>query len=217
MDFYATLACHAEEMTLGEKPLVVWAAGLVNGLMKRARRFASYQYDHRLEEIDPFPVFIFEKGVVADADLFITEHLKALYGIVAGESNYEALSDFVLEKEKLVNFGYYENDLILIKRFGAAVSSEESQTILDLIRLAYALYWSLRAYNFFLEVEIDKVQRVLAHLPPYYKFWAMPRSYQQFSREAINFMRDKLAIVDSLQNVMAHIPRSDSDWHLRTV
>jgi hypothetical protein len=64
-------------------------------------------------------------------------------GLVCGEPNYDELSDFVLEQEKLKNFGYYENELIFIKRFGAAVSSAESQTILDLIRLAYALYWSL--------------------------------------------------------------------------
>jgi hypothetical protein len=39
--------------------------------------------------------------------------------LVCGEPNYDALSDFVLEQEKLRNFGYYENELILIKRFGA--------------------------------------------------------------------------------------------------
>jgi hypothetical protein len=69
-------------------------------------------------------------------------------------------------RKKLKNFGYYENELILIKRFGAAVSSAESQTILDLIRLAYALYWSLRAYNFLLEKEIDKAQAPLGGFAP---------------------------------------------------
>jgi predicted regulator of amino acid metabolism with ACT domain len=45
----------------------------------------------------------------------------------------------------------------------------------------------------------------------------MPGRYQTFSREAMDFVKDKLAIVDSLHNVQANIPRIDSDWHLRTV
>ncbi len=137
--------------------------------------------------------------------------------MVSGEPNYDALSNFVLDQEKLVNFGYYENELILIKRFGAVVSSEESRAVLDLIRLAYALYWNLRAYNFFLDREMDNAQALLADLPPYYKFWAMPRRYQAFSREAMGFTLDKLAIVDSLYNVSVNMPRIDSDWHLRTI
>lgn len=217
LDFLATLSCRAEALTVGSRSITEWAHSLVDEVIAGARRFASHSYDRRLEDVDPFPVFVFEKSAVTDATEFITKNQKALTGIVSGEANYDALSDFVLEQEKLRNFGYYENELILIKRFGAVVSSEESGTILELIRLAYSLYWSLRSYNFLLEKEIDQAQNVLAKLPPYYKFWAMPSSYQRFSREAMDFVRDKLAIVDSLHNVQANIPRIDSDWHLRTI
>jgi hypothetical protein len=217
LDFLATLSCRAEALTVGARSVTEWAHSLVDEVIAGAKRFASHSYDRRLEDVDPFPVFVFEKGGVGDATEFITKNKKALTGIVSGEANYDALSEFVLEQEKLRNFGYYENELILIKRFGAVVSSEESGTILDLIRLAYSLYWSLRSYNFLLEKEIDQAQSVLAKLPPYYKFWAMPSSYQRFSREAMDFVRDKLAIVDSLHNVQTNIPRIDSDWHLRTI
>ncbi|MBK6879501.1 MAG: hypothetical protein IPN65_06835 [Elusimicrobia bacterium] len=217
LDVLATLSCRAEALTVGARSITEWAHSRVDEVIAGAKRFASHAYDRRLEDVDPFPVFVFEKGAVADATEFITKNQKALTGIVSGEPNYDALSDFVLEQEKLRNFGYYENELILIKRFGAVVSSEESNTILELIRLAYSLFWSLRSYNFLLEKEIDQAQSVLAKLPPYYKFWSMPSSYQRFSREAMDFVRDKLAIVDSLHNVQTNIPRIDSDWHLRTI
>jgi hypothetical protein len=206
MDLFASLSCRAEAVSVGKTSMAVWARQLVDGLIERARPFASYQYERRLE-----------KGVVHDAEAFVGRHRKALFGIVAGEPNYDGLSDFVLEKEKLVNFGYYENELILIKRFGAVVSSEEVHTILDLVRLAYAVYWNLRGYNYFLDSEIDHAQKLLSELPPYYKLWVMPQRYQQFSREALGFGQDKLAIVDSIYNVSGNIPHIDSDWHLRTI
>jgi hypothetical protein len=217
MDFLAALACRVEAVSVGKTPIGNWARTLVDGLIHRAKKFASHQYERRLSEVDIFPVFVFEKGVVDKAGDFIEKHEKALFGIVSGEANYDALSDFVLDQEKLTNFGYYEKDLILIKRFGAVVSSEESNTILDLIRLAYGLYWNLRAYNYLLDVEMDQAKVLLSKLPPYYKFWAMPQRYQKFSSEAMEFGMDKLAIVDSLYNVTSNIPQIDSDWHLRTI
>jgi hypothetical protein len=217
LGLFTALSCQAEAIAVGKTGITAWARSLVDGLIERAERFASHRYERRLDEVDPFAVFVLEKGAVASADAFVKKHRKALYGIVAGEPDYDDLSDFVLEQEKLVNFGYYENELILIKRFGAVVASGESRTILELIRLAYALHWNLRAYNVFLDQEGDLAQAMLSNLPPWYKLWVMPRRYQQFSREAIGFGMDKLAIVDSLHNFTLQVPRIDSDWHLRTV
>lgn len=217
LTLFNALSSRTEALAVGKIGIGAWARTLVDGLIERAKEFASYQYERRLVDIDIFPIFAFEKGVVEDAEAFLKRHRKALYGIVSGEANYDALSDFVLENEKLVNFGYYENEVVLIKRFGAVVSSEESRNILRLIRLAYALYWNLRAYNFFLDEEVDNAQALLQKLPPYYRFWEMPQRYQQFSREAMGFGMDKLAIVDSIYNVSANVPGIDSDWHLRTL
>lgn len=217
MDFFANFSCRVETAFVGKTVITSWARTMVDGLLARAKKFARHQYERRLTDVDMFPVLIFEKGVVVNAGQFIQKNQKALYGIVAGEANYDALSGFVLDQEKLVNFGYYENELILIKRFGAVVAAEESGTILDLIRLAYSTYWNLRAYNFLMDEEVDQARALLSRLPPYYKFWAMPGRYQRFSTEAIAFGMDKLAIVDTLYNVSANIPHIDSDWHLRTI
>ena len=86
-----------------------------------------------------------------------------------------------------------------------------------MVKLAYSQYWSLKSYNFILDKELDNAQHVLEHLPPYYKFWQIPSQYQRFSKEALDFGRDKLAIVESLYSVGPNIPRIDADWHLRTL
>ncbi len=217
MDFFADFFCRIENSFMGKTVITSWARTLVDGLLFRAKKFATHEYERRLTDVDLFPVLVLGKGAVANAAQFIQKNQKALFGIVAGETHHESLSDFVLEQDRLVNFGYYENDLILIKRFGAVVASGESKIILDLIRLAYSTYWNLRAYNFLMDEEVDQARALLSHLPPYYKFWAMPQRYQRFSTEAMAFGMDKLAIVDTLYNVSANIPHIDSDWHLRTI
>jgi len=222
----ARLSCFAESLHVGKTPVVKYCQGLVHGVIQQASKYASYRYEKRLEEEDLFPVFVVGESLaegqesgkpIREADAFIRKHQKALYGIVAGEPRYEDLSEFVLKREQIQNYGYYENEIVLMERFGALVYSPESQTILELIKLTYAQYWSLKAYNFILDQELDDAQRVLEHLPPYYKFWRIPNQYQRFSVEAMDFSRDKLAIVESLYTVGTRIPRIDADWHLRTL
>jgi len=222
----ARLSCFAESLNVGHTPVVKYCQGLVHGVIETASEYANYRYEKRLEEEDLFPIFVLAEGLdggpaggklVRDADSFIRKNRKALYGIVAGEPRYEDLSEFVLERDPLKNFGYYENEMVLAERFGALVYSPESQTILEMMKLTYALYWSLKSYNFILDHELDDAQRVLEHLPPYYKFWRIPNQYQRFSKEAMDFSRDKLAIVESLYTVGMKIPHIDADWHLRTL
>jgi hypothetical protein len=221
----ARLSCFAENLHVGHTPVVRYCQGLVNGVIETASAYANYRYEKRFEQEDLLPIFILgetlEEGdsgkLIKDAGHFIKRHQKALFGIVAGEPRYEDLSEFVLQTEQLRNFGYYENEIILAERFGSLIYSAESQTILDLIKLNYAIYWSLKSYNFILDKELDDAQRVLEHLPPYYKFWQIPGKYQRFSKEAMDFSRDKLAIVESLYTVGTQIPRIDADWHLRTL
>jgi hypothetical protein len=89
---------------VGGAPIAEWAHTLVDAVIANAKRFASHTYDRRLEEVDPFPIFVFEKGVVENAGAFIRQNQKALTGLVCGEPNYDALSDFVLEQEKVKKF-----------------------------------------------------------------------------------------------------------------
>lgn len=213
----AEISCHAEKISVGKISVSEWCQTRVDELIDRAQEFATHRYDLRFKDSEIFPIFILDPFQVENADTFIRESYKALYGIVAGEANFDMLSDFVFQKEPLGNFGYYENELILLKRFGAVVSSSESETIQQLIALAYAQYWSLKSYHFVLDSETDSAQKLLQDLPPYYKFWQIPARYRKFSTDAIDFGKDKLSIVDSLYNVSTNIPKIDSDWHLRTI
>lgn len=213
----AELSCNLEKLFIGKTGVSEWCQKRVKELIERAQSFAIHRYDLRLEESETFPTFIFHPSHVKNADHFIRQHYKALYGIVAGEPNFDMLSDFVFTKEPLANLGYYENELILLKRFGAVISSNEFDTLLDLVALSYAQYWSLKSYHFVLDSEVDSAQKLLDRLPPYYKFWEIPSRYRRFSQDAIDFGKDKLSIVDSLYNVSKNIPKIDMDWHLRTI
>jgi hypothetical protein len=214
---FATLANSVTQLFIGNHPITSWAAAFVNDFLSSAKPLAQYEYEQRLEELDFLPIFSLEPDTVPDADAFLEKHYKILYGIVTGEINYDLLSAFVITKERLTNLGYYENELILIKRFGAIIASQEASIILDIFRLTYALYWMLRSYNFLLDAEIDHAQSLLSGLPPWYKFWRMPRRYETFATEGIDFVRDKLAIVDSMHQVLSKTIQIDSDWHLRTI
>lgn len=216
-DSLAAMACEAESINVAGEPILLWCQERAQELIREAQQFAIHRYDQRLEETEIFPVFIFQPSEVKNADQFIRSHYKTLYGIVAGESNFDRLSDFVFQRDPLANLGYYENELIMVKRFGAVVSSLESRTILDLISLVYAQYWSLKSYHFVLNGEVDTAQRTLENLPPYYKFWKIPAQYQQFSKDAIDFGKDKLSIVESLYNVSTDLPGIESDWHMQII
>jgi hypothetical protein len=222
----AKLSCFAENIQVGKAPIIKYCESHVDGVIRQASRYADYRYERRLEDAELFPIFVIGEALSKDqvreelpqvSEAFIRRNRKALYGIVAGEPRYEDLSDFVLERGKLQNYGYYEDEMILMERFGAVVYSPESRTILNLMRIAYSQYWSLRSYNFLLDRELDNAEHVLADLPPYYKFWKIPGQYQRFSKEAMDFGRDKLAIVESLYSAGPNIPRIDADWHLRTL
>lgn len=213
----ADMACNAEKITVGKVLISDWCQSLISEMIEKAQKFAAHRYDLRLKDNDIFPVFVFNPEQVGNADLFIRENYKALYGIVSGEPHFDRLSDFVFQKEPLGNFGYYENEVILLKRFGAVASSSESAVVLDLIALGYAQYWSIKSYHYYMDNEMSNAQKLLENLPPYYKFWSIPSRYQQFSREAIDFGKDKLSIIDSLYNISTDSPRIDNDWHLRTL
>jgi hypothetical protein len=217
----AQLSCFAEKIHVGRAQIVNYCQSLVDDAIQHVQKYASYRYEKRLTEADVYPAFVLDEFLtqegITDANEAIRRHQKELYGIVAGEPQYEKLSEFALERGKLKNYGYYADEVIMVERFGAVVHSNEAPTVLELIKLAYSQYWNLRAYNFILDGELDDAQVMLDRLPPYYKFWQIPRQYQRFSREAMDFGQDKLAIVESLYALTGNLPRIDADWHLRTI
>jgi hypothetical protein len=216
IDYLARLSSQVEKIRVGKAGIVPYCSSLVEGLVQRAVIYATYKYDKRFADVEIFPICLLTETPAEDVQSFIDRNYNALFGLVAGETRYNSLSRFVLEKERLINYGYYENEIILIKRFGALVYSAEATTIVQMIKLAFAQYWSMRTYNFLLDGEMDTSRKLLEQLPPYYKFWKLLSSYQLFSTEALDFDRDKIAIIDSLYNV-TNIPQVESDWHLRTL
>ena len=111
----AEISCRGEKISIGGTPILEWSRTRAESLIERAQEFATHRYDLRLKDSDLFPVFSFAPSQVENADEFIRENYKALYGIVAGEPQFDSLSDFVFQKEPLANFGYYETELILLK------------------------------------------------------------------------------------------------------
>ncbi|MCB4791870.1 MAG: hypothetical protein LHV68_08280 [Elusimicrobia bacterium] len=217
LNYLARISCNVEKIKVGKTGIISYCQASVESLMQRANKYATYHYEYRLKDTELFPIFLLKDPPSEDADAFIKKNIKPLFGLVVGEADYDNLSSFVLEQQELINYGYYENDIILIKRFGAVVYSQEADDIVEMIKLSFAQYWSMRSYNYILDHELDISQKHLENLPPYYKFWLIPSAYQRLSSEALDFDGDKISIVDSLYNVLANIPKVESDWHLRTV
>ncbi|MBN1621429.1 MAG: hypothetical protein JW871_02425 [Endomicrobiales bacterium] len=217
INYLARLSCNVEKIRAGKIGILSYCESSVESLVQRASKYATYRYEHRFGEKEIFPIFVLTEPPAEDADAFIKKHQKALFGLVVGEADYDSLSSFVIEQQRLVNFGYYENELILIKRFGAVVYSKEVNDIVEMIKLSFAQYWSMCSYNYILDHELEDSQKILKDIPPYYKFWLIPSAYQRLSREALDFDGDKISIVDSLYNVLANIPKVEADWHLNTL
>ncbi|MDI6756965.1 MAG: hypothetical protein QME32_02970 [Endomicrobiia bacterium] len=213
----AELSFSVENVRIGKTRLDEYARSVAEGVTRRAQKLAAHSYELRLPDAEIFPIFTADDPLADDAARFIERNKKVIFGILSGERDYERLSEYVLEQEKLVNYGYYENEIILIKRFGAFVASSDAAAVADMIKLALAQYWSLKSYNYIMDKELDTAQTLLGAMPPYYKFWKMPSAYHRFSVEAIDFDKDKISIVDSLYNVMINIPRVEADWHLGTI
>lgn len=217
MEYLAKLSCRISSIRAGETGVMAFCHSLVDELIARAGEYATYHYEHRLNDGEIFPIFELAEPLAENADYFISKNERFLFGLLAGEEHFDRLSKFVMRQEKLVNFGYYDNEIVLIKRFGAVVFSDEDATIIGMIKLAFAQYWSLRSYNFILDHEMETSQKLLEKLPPYYRFWRILKAYQLFSSEAMAFDRDKISIVDSLYNVVSSIPKVEADSHLRNL
>jgi hypothetical protein len=217
LDDCARISCFSERLLVDGELLSEVAESIAREIMGRARDFATYTYDLRLEDRELYPVFVLAEPPLASPESLIERQRRALVGIVAAEPDYDRLSWSALERERLGNLGYFENDLVLVWRFGAVLATPEAKTIVGLLGLVLAQRWSLRSYDVVLDNELDQAQRQLSDLPPYFRFWRMPGRYRDFSREAIAFAQDKLAITASMHSVSADVPLVESDWHMRAL
>ncbi|MBI2070437.1 MAG: hypothetical protein HYT79_07505 [Elusimicrobia bacterium] len=213
------LAVSCEKVHLGRYALNVFFQSQIETVLAKARRWARAAGPGRIEsgrEIFPLLTLTpFHENL--GAETFLNKNKKTLFGVVTGEPSYARLSEYALKKEDLKNIGYYDEEIILINRFGAFIHSKEEETLKELIRLALAQYFNAWAANAFLERSLQGAQRILENQPPYYHFWRMPSAYQQVSREQREFGKAKAALVESLHIVHIQNPKIESDWHLKSV
>jgi hypothetical protein len=213
----ARISVGAEQLEVDRKPIGDFSESLAQGIIESCRQFATYTYDRRLEDREIYPIVILRELITGEASDLVERHRPALFGIVAGEPDYDRLSPRILKREPLRNLGYFGNDLILVQRFGAVLSGVEAETNAELLSLVLAQYWSMRSYDHVLDHEMNKAQQQLEKLPQYYQVWRMPGRYHHFSNEAIDFAKDKLSITQSMHTVVGGETRVESDWSLREI
>ncbi|MDD5686838.1 MAG: hypothetical protein PHE88_03265 [Elusimicrobia bacterium] len=203
----------SSQIKINDTDITTYCRKIADDIIMKAQQFATHKYDSKFKDVEIFPIFTMDKLSVS-ADSFITKNLKTLYGIVSSETNYEKLSEFVIRQEPLANYGYYEDEIILIKRFGAFISSQESDTIKDIIKLVLVQWWVLKSYDYILETELDEAQKHLTDIPSGWKILKTFTQYNHFSKDSLDFNRDKLEIVSSIHT---SFPEIENDWHLKTL
>lgn len=213
------LAIYEERLHVGKYSLPVFLRNNKNKVIEKARAFARFVYPQPLDVDEE--IFALFRTADHQKDLsgesFIRKNSKSLFRVVTGEATADALSDYALEKEALKNIGYYENEVIILKRFGAFIHSRESSTLKDLIALGLAQYFNIKASNAFLGLALGRAQKIVEQQPPFTRFWKIPAAYQRLSSEQSTFYKAKISVVESLHTASAILPQIDSDWHLKSV
>ncbi|MEK6544449.1 MAG: hypothetical protein AABZ44_08455 [Elusimicrobiota bacterium] len=218
LEMACALSVAPQKVYVGRYSLGVFCNSKVEEVVSRARTFSRKIYSDRSEAGEEvFPLVVARSKADLDVDAYMKKHKKHLFGIVTGEPSYARLSDYALTKEELKNVGYYEDDLILINRFGAFLHTREEETLKGLITLAVAQYAHVRAANLFLERSLLKANKALEEQPMFYHFWKIPGAYQRLAAQQNAFAKAKVNLVESLNLTQGQFPEIESDWHLRSV
>lgn len=210
---WAKIACSADNVHVGRPDIAAYCNALAASMIRDAEKYAIHHYTERYAQTEIFPAFTIEPGL-SDVDVYIKKNFKLLYSIVSGEPDAGRISEFVISKDPLANLGYYDDEIIMAKRFGAFIASRESEAVLDILRLAFAQYWSLRAYNFLMDEELDDAQELLDRVPPYWRVLKTFLQHVALSKGSLDFDKDKLEMILSINS---YFPKVESDWHLRTL
>ncbi|MBI4669223.1 MAG: hypothetical protein HY747_08560 [Elusimicrobia bacterium] len=214
------LAVFAEKVHIGRSSLAVFFSSQIERAAGKARAWVPGNFSASGGQISPreaFNLFTLSWSEDLGAESFLKKNRKTLCGMVTGEPFYARLSEYALQREALKNIGYYDEEIILVNRYGAFLHSKEEDTHRELISLALAQSFSVRRANAYLEWALGAARGVLESQPPYYHFWKMPIAYQRISREQRNFSKAKVALIQSLHALHGQTPKIESDWHLKSV
>lgn len=216
-DFLANLSSNCENIKADKGTLIEYCETLARGVEERVRGFRKKEYSTRLKTRELFPVFIQAGEMHYHTDKFLEKNLNAILGIIGGENRYDKLSPFILNSEAPQNIGYYSDEIILVKRYGALIHSSGWANIMDLIKLCVAQYWGLKSYDLYFNSEITTAREYLDDIPPYYRVVKIFKKYNRFSTDAIDFDIDKLSITHSLYTLSPFEVEIEPDWHMITV
>jgi hypothetical protein len=216
----ADLGCDAERIELGGRNVYAYADARAAEVRASLRPFARETYEVLYQERDVYPIVILPPGPdTADASRLIRENEAAIVGIVGGEDDWARLSPWALQKSEIRNLGYYVDELIVVKEWGALVSSAfEQQLIVGLVLLAYAQRWALSSYNHLTNHRQNQALRLLAEsrqLRPFLGFVGA-RPIREIASKLFEASEDRIALVAAIRDFTS-IPELTSDWHLHNL
>jgi hypothetical protein len=216
----ADLACDAERIEIDGRPIYTYAGERAESVRSSLRPFARQSYEVRYDERDIYPIVVLPPGPdTADAASFIRANEAAIVGIVGGEDQWARLSSYALAKGEARNLGYYVDELIVVKEWGALVSSAfEEEAILGIVLLAYAQRWALQSWNNLTNFRQDQALKLLREAKAVRLASAALASgaIRDIARKLFEASEDRIALVAAIRDFTT-IPELTQDWHLKSL
>jgi hypothetical protein len=216
----ADLGCDAERIEVHGRPIYAYADQRAAEVRASLAPYARQTYEVLYQERDVYPIVVLPPGPdTADAAEFIARNEAAIVGIVGGEDDWARLSPFALKKGEIHNLGYYMDELIVAKEWGALVSSElEDRTIIGLVLLAYAQRWALQSYNHLTNHRQDQALRLLADAKRIRRLAGFfgAKDITRIAAKAFEASEDRIALITAIRDFTS-IPELTGDWHLHSL
>jgi hypothetical protein len=211
----ARLACLAEAIKVAGRQIYVYADERAAAVRKTLEPCARGRYEVSYRERDVYPIVVLAPGPdLGDAGAFLAANPGAILGIVAGEDQWERLSPFALSRSEVKNLGYYQDELIIAKEWGALISSRyEEKAILALVLLAYAQRWALQSYNHLTGFRQDRALRLLARAKQPRRVIFGGGDLRRIAAHLFEASEDRIALMNAIRDFTS-VPELTQDWHL---
>lgn len=216
----ADLGCSAERVEIEGLPIYAYANRRAAEVRTSLAPYGRQRYEVIYQERDVYPIVILPPAPdVADAASFIARNEAAIVGIVGGEDDWSRLSEYALRKSELRNLGYYVDELIIAKEWGALISSAfEEALVVGLVLLAYAQRWALSSYNHLTNYRQDQALRLLDEAKRIRRMSKLfgGRAIRDVARRLFEASEDRIALVTAIRDFTS-VPELTQDWHLHSL
>ena len=209
----------ANRVEIEKKNILEYCSQLSRELIINLEDYAIRKYETRLEEEDIYPLFVMEEipQGTKDVETFVKRNERLLLGLMGGERDYRKFSDYVIKKNPIQNFGYYQDELIIIQDSGSLIHSPAmADTILSLVNLAYAQYWTLKAYNYLVERRLERSYELLskARLLKTRSLYGLQT--KKIRDQIFEAYESKLELISLIRDI-SDVPKISEDWHLSRI